>query len=282
LTRTLPKRVEIELASACNLRCTYCPRKYIDGMYGFIDIALFKRLIDEISEYPDTILVLHRRGESLLHPNFIEICNYIKGKFKTIQLATNATLLDDKRSKAIIGALSFISFSIDIPEVFDKTRIPARYSEVESRILKFLDLNKGRVQTQVSMVKTQETPEENAKNFEKIWKGKVDRIRIYEEHSKDGRFGSLGRSRGRRKPCAMPFYEILIYCDGKVGRCNHDWNGEPMGDVNNETIKDIWNNSIYKDLRRQHETLDIIDKVCKTCDSWYPEIGNQKTGETIE
>lgn len=277
-----PQRIEIELASACNLRCTYCPRRYIETMNEFMDFSLFRRLIDEIAEYPQTILVLHRRGESLLHPQFVEACEYVKDKFKEIQLATNATLLDDANSQAIIDAIDFISFSIDIPEVFDRTRIPAKYDEVESRILRFIDLNKGKVQTQASMVKTVNTPSENLKRFKKFWQGKVDRIRIYEEHSRDGKFGSLMRSRGRRLPCVMPFYEILIYCDGKVGRCNHDWNGIPMGEVTITTIRDIWTNNIYNELRNQHQTLHIKDKTCKNCDSWYPQIGRQETGETIE
>ena len=165
-----PKRVETELASACNLRCTYCPRKHMDNLNEFMDFSLFKKLIDELSEYPNTILVLHRRGESLLHPNFIDACKYVKGKFSQIELATNASLLDEERSKAIIGAIHYISFSIDIPEVFDRTRIPARYSRIESKIKSFLDLNKGKAKTQVSMVKTSETPQKNSEVFKKIWK----------------------------------------------------------------------------------------------------------------
>lgn len=276
-----PQRIEIELASACNLRCTYCPRRYIDES-GFMDFSLFKRIIDEIAEYPETILVLHRRGESLLHPAFVEVCNYVKGKFKEIQLATNATLLDSMRSKAIIEAIDFISFSIDIPEVFNRTRIPAKYEEVESKILQFIRMNRGKVRTQASMVKTVDTPSRNLELFKKIWDGKVDRIRIYEEHSRDGKFGSLARERGERLPCAMPFYETLIYYDGKIGRCNHDWSGPPIGDVNKNAIKDIWNSATYQDLRMQHATLQIKDGVCKNCDSWYPRMGKQDTGETIE
>lgn len=277
-----PKRIEIELASACNLRCTYCPRKHIANLNGFIDSALFKKIVDEISLYPNTVLVLHRRGESLLHPDFIELCEYIKGRFKDVQIATNATLLDDDKAKALIGLVNFVSFSIDIPEVFNKTRIGADYADVEARILNFLKLNKGRVRTQISMVKTGKTPEENTKIFKTIWKGKVDRIRIYEEHSQDGKFGSLARNRGPRRPCVMPFYEMLIYCDGKVGRCNHDWKGTPMGDLNTDTLKDIWDNAVYNKLRDQHKTLKITDDVCMDCDSWYAEEGVQGTGETVE
>jgi len=105
-----PRRIELELASSCNLRCVYCPRHYLDDLKGFIDLNLFKRLIDEIASYPETILVLHRRGESLLHPDFLEICAYVKGKFANVQLATNATLLDEKMALAIINAIDFLSF----------------------------------------------------------------------------------------------------------------------------------------------------------------------------
>ena len=62
-----PKRIEIELVSDCNLRCTYCPRHYVNDLTGYMDLVLFKRLIDEIAGYPDRVIVLHRRGESLMH-----------------------------------------------------------------------------------------------------------------------------------------------------------------------------------------------------------------------
>jgi radical SAM protein with 4Fe4S-binding SPASM domain len=132
------------------------------------------------------------------------------------------------------------------------------------------------------MVRTQETPPENPERFKRIWAGKVDRIRIYEEHSRDGQFGSLSSSRGERKTCMMPFYEILVYDNGKVGRCNHDWDGEPVGDLNDASIKEIWNSQYYSRLRIQQQSLNITDQVCKDCDSWYPELGRQKTGDVVE
>ena len=277
-----PRRIEIELACTCNLNCTYCPRKHLQKLRGFMELELFKKVIDEIAPYPETILVLHRRGESLLHPEFIRICEYIKAKLKEVQIATNATLLDEERSRALIESVSFVSFSIDIPEVFNKTRIPARYAEVEANILRFLKLNNGQVRTQVSMVNTLDTPAENIEIFKDIWKGKVDRVRIYEEHSRSGKFGSLARDRGKRMPCVMPFYEFLVFYDGKVGRCNHDWNGTALGNLNTTGIKEVWNSPLYATLRRQHKSLAIMDEVCKNCDSWYPDIGIQGTGEIVK
>jgi len=277
----MPQRCEIELSSACNLRCTYCPRRFLDGISAFMEMDLFCRIIDELSPWPETIVVLHRRGESLLHPRFGDCLDYIRGKFHSIQIASNATLLDERMARKLIDTVTFISFSLDAPQAFDRTRVPARYADVEKKVMRFLDLNAGRVTTQVSMVRTPDTPPGDVDTFKSIWQGKVDRIRVYEEHSADGLFGSLGRGRQDRTPCAMPFYEMLVFSDGRVGRCNHDWNGAPLGDLTSASLRQVWSSAGYTDLRRQHATLQLNDTVCRGCDSWYPVAGHQMTGEAI-
>jgi len=277
-----PQRVEIELVSDCNLRCVYCPRHYVNNLTGYMDFELFKKIIKELEKYPQTVLVLHRRGESLLHPKFNEMLNLISKKFKDVQIATNATALVPEKFEAIVNAITFISFSLDTPKNFDKTRIPAKYSIVEKKILQFLDYNKGRVKTQASMVKTAKTSQEEIEEFIRIWKNRVDRVRIYEEHSSDGNFGSLKNPRKDRKPCVMPIYEVLIYDNGKVARCNHDWDSDGMGDLNKNSIYEIWHSKKYEDLRKQHLSLNLTDPVCSKCDSWYPQIANQGTGKVIE
>ena len=277
-----PKRIEIELVSDCNLRCIYCPRHYVNELKGYIDFNLYKKIINESLAHPETVIVLHRRGESMLHPKFNKMLELVAGNFKEVQMATNATLLNKDKYEAIVNGLTFLSFSLDTPSNFDKTRIPAKYSKVESKILKFLDYNKGRVKTQASMVKTMDTTEEECAEFKQIWKDRVDRVRIYEEHSSDGSFGSLKNPRQKRKSCVMPFYEMLIYDNGNVGRCNHDWDSDGMGDVTKNSLKEVWMNTKYVDLREQHLTQKLTDPVCSKCDSWYPEIGNQDTGEVIE
>ena len=277
-----PKRLELELVSACNLKCTYCPRRYLKPLSGHMSLALLRKLIDEASAYPETILTLHRRGESLLHPRFNEALDIVAGQFKDVQMATNGTLLDPDKYEALVRGLTFLSFSLDAPASFDRTRIPAKYEVVERKILAFLDFNRGRIKTQVSMVRTDKTPESDVEAFKAVWQGRADRVRIYEEHSVDGRFGAMRRPRAARRPCVMPFYELLVYDDGKVGRCNHDWDSEPMGDLNRCSIAELWRSPAYEDLRRQHRELRLTDPVCRDCDSWYAEEGRQGTGEVVE
>jgi radical SAM protein with 4Fe4S-binding SPASM domain len=275
----LPKRVEIELVSDCNLKCTYCPRHYVNNLKGYIDFDLYKKIIDEIREF-NPILVLHRRGESLLHPKFNEILNYLNNDFNEVQIATNATCLNEDKFESIVNNITFISFSLDTEKSFNKTRIPANYDVVKNKILKFLDYNKGKVTTQVSMVDVGQ-PREEIEEFKEYWKSRVDRVRVYSAHSLDGKFGSLENKRVR-KPCIMPFYQMTIYENGIVARCNHDWDSDGMGDLKKSTLIEIFNNEKYQDLRKQHTTLKICDKVCTNCDSWYPEERNQGTGEVVE
>ena len=277
-----PKRLEIELASSCNLKCTYCPRRHLNNLGGYIDFCLFKKIIDEASAYPDTVIVLHRRGESLLHPKLNGMLDYIAGKFKEVQLATNATLLTEDKYGSLVKGLTFLSFSVDTPDNYDKTRVPARYTDVEEKICRFLRFNNGRIKTQASMVRTEKTEERQVKIFKEIWRERVNRVRIYEEHSIGGVFGSMRNPRRERKICVMPFYELLIYDDGRVGRCNHDWNGEPIGNINTGTIAELWHSQRYANLRSEHLNLKFSDEVCRNCDCWYEEIGKQGTGDVIE
>jgi len=281
-TPDFPLRLEIELVSDCNLKCTYCPRHLVNELTGYMTLELFKKIIDEAEPHPETTLVLHRRGESMLHPEFNDMLNYVVGKFKEVQMATNATILNPDKYQSIVDGLDFLSFSLDTPDRFNITRLPARYEKVEAKILDFLKFNQGRVKTQASMVKTQDTTKEMCQEFIGIWENKVDRVRIYEEHSTDGNFGSLVNPRSERKPCMMPVYEMLIYDTGVIARCNHDWDSDGMGDVTKNTLSEIWHSDKYKNLRWQHIEQKLTDPVCSTCDSWYPEIGKQDTGEVIE
>ena len=280
----MPSRVELELSSHCNLSCSCCPRRFLDDISAYMDYDLFCGVIDELQPYEQTTIVLHSRGESLLHPRFLECMDYIRGKFSTLQMATNATLLDKARAQSIASTLNFISFSLDIPARYSQTHAPADYQKVEENVLRFLDLNRGRVKTQVSMVAIEGTSAEDREAFRARWIDKVDRVRIYAEHSADGHFGSLsGEQRPQRSACVMPVYQMTIFSSGSIQRCNHDWGGESLGTfAHTGDLHKIWTGPVYEDLRRQHQELNITDKVCSNCDSWYPVEGQQQTGWVYE
>jgi len=247
---------------------------------GFMDMALYTKLIDEIAAYPDRTLVLFRRGEALLHPEFTGMLNYVKGKFKDIQLATNASLMDKALARNIADCVTFVSFSLELPERYQRYR-QLDYATVLKNVDYFLSVNKN-AKTQVSIVKTDDTSPEDIERFREQWLNKVERVRVYEEHSGDGRFGSLKGPSRSRKPCLKPFNELLIFWDGKIGRCNHDWGEAPLDSVADKSIKEVWQSRAYQDLRKQHSDLNIADEVCKNCDSWYEHTGECEIGQVYE
>ncbi len=276
-----PRRVEIEISSKCNMECEFCPRRFIPkNDIGFMDISLFKKIIDEISVNKDVVAQLHRRGESLLNPHFNDMLKHMEGVGIKTQIATNAILLDEEKAHLMAKIMDFVSFSMDTPDNYCRKKgvDMATYELAVKNIRYFLGVNK-KAKVQVSMVKCDDTTENDILDFKKQWLGAVDVVRIYAEHSKNGNFGSLAFARGSRMPCTKPSTDVVIFWNGKVARCNHDWYGSCAGSVEKESIKDIWNNDFYNDLRRQHSSLLITDEICKKCDSWYAEEGCQNTGE---
>ena len=273
-----PRRIEIEFTNACNSKCVYCPRTFGVGEEGFMRLGLYKKIIDEAKPHHETTLQLHRRGESLLHPDFTGMLLYTKGLFKEVQLATNAILLDKDKSELISQVVTFISFSIDLPDKYHLKRGVDAYKSVHENIDYFLKINR-KAKTQVSMVKDPSVKDEDVEKFKELWIGKVDTIRVYEEHSVGGVYGATRVKRDKRMPCAKPFTDMVIYWNGKVVRCNHDWSNRPLGDVNTHAIGEIWMNEEFKRLRGRQVSLDFRDEdVCSKCDSWYSQEGRQETG----
>lgn len=63
----LPRRLQVEVTSACNLRCATCLVRYrppVNKLAGALDEGLFRRLVDDLSELED--LTLQGLGEPIL------------------------------------------------------------------------------------------------------------------------------------------------------------------------------------------------------------------------
>jgi radical SAM protein with 4Fe4S-binding SPASM domain len=253
-----------------------CPRAFHDGE-GLMDWALCERILSEIAAHPGTALVPFFRGESLMHPRFLDAMTLAKRKgIAPVQLVTNATLLTPALSEALIDLpVDFISLSLDAlsPGAYESQRRGASYIQVMANVGAFLVARKrkgGRLpEVQVSAVETAAT-RAGMPAFIAYWKRHVDRVRIYEEHSQGGVFGALPEALGPRKPCGKPLTDLVIYCDGGVALCNQDWERkEPLGDIRTRSIAEVWRSAAYDRIRRLHrEGRAEEDPTCKGCGHW--------------
>ena len=286
-----PQRITIELSSCCNLSCTMCPRKYLSGDNGFMDKELFKKILCELQGQDVAAVVPFFRGESLLHPDFIEMMRFLRDRTKAeIQLATNALLLTEDMSHALLSlGLHFISFSLDAltRETYEKIRLGGDFDLAVNNVHAFLNL---RDSLPSSVTSVQVSATENIYNREELpafidyWQRRVDRVRIYPQHSDGGHYGKINEAKYRRdvssrKPCMKPFTDIVIHYDGQIALCNHDWDpnsGQSLGSIVKHSIHDIWHGDLYQSVREKHlhqQWHDVLP--CNHCDHWVAAGGQE-------
>ncbi len=281
-----PNRITVELTNQCNVSCTFCPRQSVDMKIGFMSMELYKKIIDEASEHLPVKLVIFFRGESLLHPEFIECVKYAKDKgIGPIQYATNAfELTNDMSDKLLETGIDFISFSLDTldPEIYRKSRLCGNLDISRDNVIylskKCDEKRKKGLQVptlQVSTVEIEEYMPEQGK-FIEFWKKYVDIVRVYYEHDDNGRFRNVEVQRlleeevPERKPCRKLFTDLLVYWDGQLALCNYDWRGGLQGlNLNKMTIEEAWNSNLYEQLREAHNNGEISDDtMCQNCQHW--------------
>lgn len=249
-----PNRITIELTNKCNVSCTFCPRQTIPMKLGCMDMTLYKKIIDEASLHLPVKIVLFFRGESLLHPQFIDCLRYAKEKgLGPIQFASNALALTSNITEMMLEAeIDFVSFSLDTlnPEVYKKTRATGDLKKSMDNVIELSKLCKERLKEgkkvpilQVSTIEVEEYLEQQAE-FIDYWKQYVDIVRVYYEHDDKGRFRNkkveeLLPAIDERMPCRKVFTDLLVYWDGNLALCNYDWKGglNPLN-LNDMTIEE--------------------------------------------
>ena len=60
----------------------------------------------------------------------------------------------------------------------------------------------------------------------------------------------------------------MIDYDGDVLLCNHDWHKKMiLGNINKESILDIWNNNVYESTRKFLSQGYRKESPCRECDA---------------
>ena len=249
-----PERVVLELTPLCNLSCLMCPRHYIKDTDGFIDVSLYKKLVDEISiASPNAVVLPFWRGESCMHPNFYELVNYTLEKGLRVHLSTNGHYMSDEFMK-IFYRCEFITFSIHDNRGYKNA-------------IKFIN-NKSRndrCTIQVSFVDIEKTTQKFLKECSTSadLRG-FDSIRLYHEHTINGEFGkSSTKSSQNRIFCPKLKHTFVVSADGQYSRCNHIWKPEVKNNLYKLTIREIWNGDRMNEIRTQYP-----DNKCISCNQW--------------
>lgn len=259
-----PLYLILEPVSACNLRCPFCMQ--VDEnftsnkkMMGMMELELFKKIIDEAHQSGTQAITLTGRGEPTLNPHLGEMLEYCKGKFMEIKMNTNATLLNEKLIHQILKSdLTDLVFSVDsyYKEEFESLRVNANFEKVVDNVRKFKEIKEefypdSSCVTRASGVQVSE--KQNIKKFEEFWKEIVDFV-VYVRMIDRWDLYNNSKDMMSNTPCHYLGRNLSIYFDGSVNPCDIDYQGElTVGDLNDKTIRELWNGDEYKKLFDAHK-----------------------------
>lgn len=269
-----PVSLIVETTSRCNLRCPMCLRQYLDYPAGDMEFDLFKRIVDEVRDEAGLIFPWGL-GEPLLHPDIFRMIRYCSEAGLYTVLSTNATLLDQERSRELIESgldNLIIAFDGTDPQTYEKYRVNARYDSVKANIIDFLELkremNSG-IFVVMQMVRLPDNAHQVGK-YRKIWHREgVDEVRIKEDEVivEGVAFADRVGKPAQRNPCYL-LWQGPVHIDfmGNFRPCCYMCNNEPIGNVKDFSIKALWDSEKMRTLRKAHLDKDLSAfPDCQSC-----------------
>jgi len=271
-----PTYLLVELVSYCNLRCTMCFQVdktfTVKSNLGAMDLGLFKKVIDEAVGARCRTLTMASRGEPTLHPQLEEILKYVKGKFFDIKINTNAMVLDEKKCHWILeNGVTELVFSVEgvEKEEYERVRVQGKFEQVLENIKRFHRIRNtqypdSKCKTRVSGVKY--SPSFDVPRFINFWKDIVDNVACVEMESRWDTYNNPLTH--RTAPCRKLWEGLYVWYDGTVNPCDIDYKSHlAVGNVQNTSIRDIWNGERYNRLRADHSNAKRSCRVpCDRCE----------------
>jgi radical SAM protein with 4Fe4S-binding SPASM domain len=261
-----------------------CPNKDLaKADKGFMDMALYKKIVDESFRHIFDINLAHR-GESLLHPEVIEAITYAKNKGLYTRLHTNGSLLSEDLSQKIVRVgLDRLSFSFDgcRKETYEKIRKGGDFDKTVANIIRFLEIKKeARSKKPVTAIEVisfdepdKQDPPQAKTDFKKRFDGlPLDSFVMKDLHNWAGQINA-GRQGKKYTVCPFPWNALIIYWDGAVLPCTQDFFGDTLiGNANESSLEEIWNGESMRVIREKLANKKIEGlKTCSECDRVWRE-----------
>lgn len=279
--KAFPVSLIIESTGKCNLKCPMCPRQLSPYPAEDMDFEMFARLIDEVKDHSEMVFPWGL-GEPLINPDLFRMLEYCRQAGMYTVVSTNATLLDEERGRRLIeSGLNnlIIAFDGTTPEVYEKYRKNARFDKVRANILRFLELKqelKSDLFVVLQMVRLPENRSQVA-DYQRMWSiPGVDEVRIKEDEIVIPGVALEDRvsSHQRRNPCYQ-LWQGPVHIDykGDFRPCCHMYDTEPVGNVAESSLFELWNSEQLVELRNAHLEGDLSRfPHCRNCHAPNPRL----------
>jgi radical SAM protein with 4Fe4S-binding SPASM domain len=275
-----PLTIYVEPTNLCNFRCTFCPHSFKDfsaraGYHQLMTMELFIKVLKDIWHLGGVkSLKLYFDGEPLIHPEIgmMEKMATSSGVAERVELTTNCSLLTAARCQELIDAeVDYVQCSVYSVDTVKHGRIIGNHNFTPAHIrdnVKMLRWMRDSQQKTKPFVYAKLLGRDEWDAFQKYYEGIADEIGLDDFHSWQSDL--LPVQSLVKKACPYPFYTLNVRANGEVVPCCVAWGRELIvGDVNHESLADIWRGEKLATIHRTHlagvrSTLGA----CQNCDTF--------------
>jgi radical SAM protein with 4Fe4S-binding SPASM domain len=252
----------IEPTNICNLKCRHCTTQSIpNNKKGNMSLNLFRKILDDNPQL--TCIILTRNGEPFTHRYIFEMIRFARDKGIYVTVYTNGILLNEEKITRIFESdLSEINFSMEgVGDYYNYNR-GKPYDAIKSVINRLIEeRNKRGSRLKIGINATIAEDIRYANAVKKEWENIVDFVTIEP---------LMGNSRERRSSsCRTLWRNLVITWNGDVLPCCVDMYGKLLlGNVNRQSLREIFNGPKVKELRKRHLRSDF-PKICSLCHPYH-------------
>ena len=255
--------LQVETTNICNAKCVFCPHDKFK-IFGTMTETLYRRIVDMATTLPNLeTFIPMLTGEPFCDHDYMERLYYARKQLPSarIYIYTNGSLLTEKIIDAL-GKIPNIGLYISLNAASINTRKRLMGLDDFKYVAKMLNyLYSKRIFYQTTMVEHPSISLEEKTAF----KHKSGQIIYYS--SWGGEKFKFERP-PETPPCRRLLHHITVRYTGEVNLCCFDPFGQvKLGDLNEQTIEEVWLSEQSQTLRQLHKTNKAHTlKLCKYCD----------------
>ncbi len=252
-----PISLTAETTTRCPLSCPMCLRRVDHVPPMDMEVEVFQRIWadgDDVCE----LAYLYGLGEPLCDGEIWKKVQYAHQRGVIVQLSTNAVLLSEEHDQLLLEARpECVIFSVDAADklLYEQIRKGAQFETVYENIRRFLEKNRtagNPIFTIIQMVVTDKN-RHHVREFQQFWKAMrpgAIRIKVDEVKGQKHRQALMAR---RRCPVLWQG-PLFVRADGSVLPCCHMIGEQPLGNIKEQGVRQLWNHHKLVELRHLHAT----------------------------
>lgn len=276
------EHITIETTNVCNANCVFCPREKYDFRPDIMSMELWKKIIDDLETHHYKHLMIDTQGfgEPFLDPFLFRRMEYARSQIPCVKFFTssNCTKMTKDKFPKICEYVDTLrtSFYAMTKETYNKTqRGNAVFEDALFNILEFLDYRNTSIKPWVimQMEVVKGFNDHEVERWREFWEPRADEVMIWSLHNFGGLRGYREINHSTQVSCGRPTHgPAYVHVDGIVSMCCWDINERlVIGDLNNETLEQVFHSKPYKMIREKHETCDFRGIYCYRCEQTNPD-----------